>query len=77
MVHTGNHMSSDHFSSDCWLFVAHKDALGKRFGSNEEVRAATEAYFEAIDKSFYKQGIKKLEKCWNDCNTLEGDFDDE
>ena len=34
---------------------------GKRFGSNEEVIAETEAYFEVKDKSFYKHGIEKLE----------------
>ncbi len=32
----------------------------KRFGSNEEVIATTEAYFEAKDKLFYKRGIEKL-----------------
>ena len=43
---------------------------GKRFSSNEEVIAETEAYFEAKDKSFHKHGIEKLEKRWNDCITL-------
>ena len=33
---------------------------GKRFGSNEEVIAKTEAYFENKGKSFYKKGIEKL-----------------
>ena len=50
---------------------------GKRFVSNEEVIAETEAYFEAKDKSFYKHGIEKLEKRWNYCITLEGDYIDE
>ena len=50
---------------------------GKRFGSNEEMISETEAYFEAKDKSFYKKGIKLLEKCWNQCITLEGDYVDE
>ena len=35
---------------------------GKRFGSNEEVIAKTEAYFEAKNKSFHKKGIEILEK---------------
>ena len=43
----------------------------KRFGSNEEVILETEAYFENKDKLFYK---KLLEKCWNQCITLEGDY---
>ena len=37
----------------------------------------TEAYFEAKDKSFYKKGIKLLEKHWNQCITQEGDYVDE
>ena len=47
---------------------------GKRFGLNEEVIAETEAYSEAKDKSFYNHGIEKLEKRWNDCIALEGEF---
>jgi len=43
----------------------------------EEVIAETEAYFEAKDKSFYKKGIELLEKRWNQCITLEGDYVDE
>ena len=35
---------------------------GKRFSSNEEVSAETEAYFESKDESFYKKGIEKLER---------------
>ena len=35
---------------------------GKRFSSDDEVIAATEAYFEAKDKSCYKKGIESLEK---------------
>ena len=50
---------------------------GKRFSSDDEVIAATEAYFEAKDKSFYKKGIESLEKLWNDCIAMEGDYVDE
>ena len=49
----------------------------KRFGSNEEVITETEAYFESKDESFYKKGIEKLEKRWNECITLEIDYIDE
>ena len=38
---------------------------GKRFGSNEEVVARTEAYSEAKDKSFYKKSIEMLKNRWN------------
>ena len=50
---------------------------GKKFGSNEEVIAETEAYFEVKDKSFYRKGIEMLEKAWNECIILEGDYVDE
>ncbi len=47
--------------SNYWLLAGRKKMLqGKRFGSNEEVIAATKAYFEE-DKSFYKRSIEKLE----------------
>ena len=64
--------------SDYYLFADIKIMLqGKRFGSNEEVIAETDAYFEVKDKSFYKRGIEILEKRWNECITLEGDYVDE
>ena len=44
----------------------------KRLGSNEDVIAETETYFESKDESFYKKGIEKLEKRWNECILLEG-----
>ena len=61
-----------------WLFAGPKEMpQGKRIGSNEEVIAETEAYFESKDESSYKKGIKKLEKRWNECITLEGIYVDE
>ena len=46
---------------DYYLFASLKRMFqGKRFGSNEEVIAETEAYFEAKNKSFYKKGIEML-----------------
>ena len=70
--------SPDLAPSDYWLFADLKKMLqGKRFGSNKEVIAETETYFEAKDKFFYKHGIEKLEKRWNHCITLKGDYVDE
>ena len=70
--------SPDLAPSNYWLFADLKNMLqGKRFGSNEEEISETEAYFEAKDKSFFKLGIEKLEKRWNDCIILEGDYIDE
>ncbi|KAF7285955.1 hypothetical protein GWI33_008926 [Rhynchophorus ferrugineus] len=66
--------SKDLAPSDYFLFSDLKRMLGgKRFSSNEEV-AETEAYFEAKDKSYYKTGIEKLEGCYNQYITLEGNY---
>lgn len=70
--------SPDLAPSDSWLFADLKKMLQrKRFYSNDEVMAATEAYFEAKDKAFYKHGIEKLEKRWTDCIALDGNYVDE
>ncbi|GFT82754.1 histone-lysine N-methyltransferase SETMAR [Nephila pilipes] len=46
--------SPDLYPSDYFLFSDLKRMLaGKKFSSNEEVIAETEAYFEAKDKSYY------------------------
>ena len=50
---------------------------GQIFGSNEEVIAKTEAYFESKDELFHKEGVEKLEKRWNACITLERNYVDE
>ena len=64
--------------SDYWPFGYLKKMLqGKSFGSNEEVITETEVYFESKDESFYKKGIENLEKHWNECITLEGNYVDE
>ena len=70
--------SPDPAPSDFYLFADLKKMLqGKRFSSDDEVIAATEAYFDAKDKSFYKKGIESLEKRWNDYVAMEGDYVDE
>ena len=50
---------------------------GEIFSSNEEVIAETEVYFESKDEPFYKKGIEKLEKHWNECITLAEKYVDE
>ncbi|KAG6441817.1 hypothetical protein O3G_MSEX001937 [Manduca sexta] len=58
-----------------YLFAKLKKMLsGKKIGPNGEEIAETEAYFEALDKSFYRKGIEILEKRWIDCITFEGDY---
>ncbi|KAF7286632.1 hypothetical protein GWI33_004665 [Rhynchophorus ferrugineus] len=67
--------SPDLAPSDYFLFSDLKRMLAcKKFLSNEGVIAETKAYFEAKDKSYYKNGIEKLEGRYNQCITLEGNY---
>lgn len=70
--------SPDLTSSDFYLLADQKKMLvDKRFFLNEEVIAETNAYFEAKDNSFFKKRIQILERCWNYCIILKGDYVDE
>jgi hypothetical protein len=54
--------------SEFFLFADLKRTLaGKKFSTNEEAIVETEAYFEAIFKSYFKNGIKNL---YNRCIAL-------
>ena len=46
----------------------------KKFKSNDEVIAETEAYFDEKEKSYYKSGIEKLENRYTRCIALEGNY---
>ncbi|GBP35549.1 Histone-lysine N-methyltransferase SETMAR [Eumeta japonica] len=67
--------SPDLTPCDYYLFPNLKTWLsGKRFESNEEVITETSAYFESLEKTYYLEGIKKLEKRWTKCIELKGDY---
>ena len=67
--------SPDLAPSDYFLFPNLKKWLaGKRFSSNNEVKAETNAYFAELNKSYYTEGIKKLESRWTKCIELQGDY---
>lgn len=67
--------SPDLAPCDFFLFPNLKKSLaGKKFLSNEEVIAATEAYFADLEKNYFLDGIKKLEHRWTKCIELEGDY---
>jgi len=67
--------SPDLAPSDFFLFADLKRMLaGKKFSSDEEVIAETEAYFETREKSYYKNGIEKLYDRYNRCIALEGNY---
>ncbi|GBP33922.1 Histone-lysine N-methyltransferase SETMAR [Eumeta japonica] len=60
---------------DYYLFPNLKKWLdGKRFESNKEVITETNAYFESLKKTYYLEGIKKLEKRWTKCIELKGNL---
>lgn len=67
--------SPDLAPSDFYLFPNLKRWLsGKRFYSNDELKAETDAYFEGLPKSYYLDGIKKLEDHWRRCIDLKGEY---
>ena len=47
---------------------------GKKFSSNEEVFAAVTDYFAEFDKTYFADGLKKLETRWTKCIALKGDY---
>ena len=55
--------SPDSAPGDLFLFTNFKKWLGgQRFASNKAI-AQTDAYFEDLPKSYFLEGLKKLEKC--------------
>lgn len=70
--------SPDLAPSDYYLFPNLKRWLqGKRFTSNDEVIAETNAYFEGLDKEYYLKGVQMLEDRWTKCIALKGDYVEE
>ena len=55
--------SADLAPSDYFLFSNLKKWLvAKRFYSNDEIISQTNKYFEDLEKSYFMEGIQKLEK---------------
>jgi hypothetical protein len=67
--------SSDLALNDYFLFLNLKKWLGgKRFDSNDEIISQTNNYFEDLDKSYFLERIKTLEKRWTKCIELKRDY---
>jgi len=63
------------FSSDFHLFPKLKIFLaGQRLSSNQEAIAAVEGYFSDHKENHYRDGIMALERRWNKCICLKGDY---
>jgi len=59
---------------DFFLFPNLKKSLaGQKFASNEEAVAATEVYFADLEKTYFSDGLKKLEHRWVKSIELKGD----
>ncbi|EFN76504.1 Histone-lysine N-methyltransferase SETMAR, partial [Harpegnathos saltator] len=67
--------SPDLAPCDFFLFPNLKKSLaGQKFESNEEVIGATESYFADLEKTYFSDGLKKLEHRWVKCIELKGDY---
>lgn len=67
--------SPDLAPSDFHLFPKLKTFLGgQKFATNDEVIAAVEAYFAGLERSHFMEGITSLERRWNKCLELHGDY---
>ena len=67
--------SPDSAPSDNFLFANLKKWLGgNRFYSNDEIISETNTYFEDLEKSYFLEGIQKLEKSWTNCIELKGAY---
>ena len=67
--------SPDLAPSDYHLFTKLKKHLkGNRFESTDDVKRATEEFFEDLPASFYLEGIEKLETRSKKCIELKGDY---
>ncbi|KAJ7341216.1 hypothetical protein JRQ81_005068 [Phrynocephalus forsythii] len=67
--------SPDFAPSDFFLFPEMKKPLnGRRFDGREDVIFEVEQWFLSKVEEFYKEGLKQVKKCWQNCVTLQGDY---
>ena len=51
-----------------------KSLTRQKFESSEEVITAMGAYFTDLEKTYFSDGLKKLEHRWVKCIELKGDY---
>ncbi|CAK1583556.1 unnamed protein product [Parnassius mnemosyne] len=67
--------SPDQAPSDFFLFPNLKKHLGgQRFSTNDEVKAAVDAYFDSKEESFFFNGLNAWKGRWQKCIKLDGDY---
>ena len=67
--------SPDLAPSDFYLFPNMKKHLrGRVFSSDDDVKSAGNGVFASIDKSLFLVSLQSLEKRWNKCIAISGDY---
>ena len=67
--------SPDLAPSDFYLFPKMKNELrGKHFSDNDDVIDAVNDFLGGQSKSFYKEGIMKLQERWSKCVSMKGSY---
>ena len=67
--------SPDLAPADFCLFpLRKKDFSGTHFSNDNDVIASVEVFLQGQDKLFYKAGLQKLQKLWNKCIEVGGDY---
>jgi [histone H3]-lysine36 N-dimethyltransferase SETMAR len=67
--------SPDLAPSDYHLFGPLKESLrGRRFTSDDAIKEAVHSWLVAQPKSFFFEGIRKLEQRWTKCVEMQGDY---
>ncbi|CAK1593061.1 unnamed protein product [Parnassius mnemosyne] len=67
--------SPDLAPSDFFLFPNLKKHLGgQRFSTNDEVKAAVDAYFDSKEESFFFNGLNAWKGRWQKCIEVDGDY---
>lgn len=67
--------SPDLAPSDFHLFPKLKTFLGgQKFDTNDEVIAAVEEHFAGLERNHFMEGITALERRWNKCVEVHGDY---
>jgi [histone H3]-lysine36 N-dimethyltransferase SETMAR len=67
--------SPDLAPSDYYLFGRLKKGLhGERYADDNALKSATEHWLESREENFYLKGIQELQKRWNKCIEVGGDY---
>ena len=67
--------SPDLAPSDFYLFPLLKEHLrGRQYANNNDIIQSVEDFLEVQGEQFFQTGIQKLQKRWNKCIEVQGDY---